>query len=172
LIAFLLINIFSALSNGPVQIFPPAESPTAITHVDYLKFVRQAFTKVGESLEGDYLLTVNSKYSGRDLDITDAADKRRRILLDVVRDALFYAPSILQANSYARRNIPTYFYEVKYGLPMTDYFTVPSIINAYHETEKFMMFGYALRSQSQSQSTGARLSREVIRLWSNFAKTG
>lgn len=106
-------------------------------------------------------------------DSTPVQDKNRRIVLDILKDVIFYAPAVAHANAYVTRNIPTYFYEVKYGLQLANYFTVPSLLNAYHETEKFMVFGFHERRDPEaSDMTGKALSHEVIRMWSNFAKSG
>jgi len=161
-----------ALSDGFFRLFSDSEEPNNFTMIAHFDLVRNVFTTVDASSNYTYLGILTKNYNAKGTGITNPADQVRRNVLNVLKDVMFYAPGVLHVNFYAKRNIPTYFYEVKYGLPMSDYFDVPPIINAYHETEKFMMFGYALKDSSKRGSTGAELSGEVIRMWSNFAKTG
>jgi len=117
-----------------------------------------------------YVKALVCKYSDKSTNFTDS-NTNRRILLDAITDGAFIAPSVAAADAFSTYHM-TFFYEVKYGLPMPNYFKVPSSLNAYHETEKFMVFGFSLNETDRECSYGSKLSREVIKMWTNFAKTG
>ncbi|KAK3752821.1 hypothetical protein QZH41_016360 [Actinostola sp. cb2023] len=98
--------------------------------------------------------------------------RNRRMHIDLLTDAIFIAPSIAHANAYAKKGGRTYYYQVEYKVNLTSYFHVPSWLRAYHEAEKFMIFGYPLKVKESLYTEEANFSRTVIQMWTNFAKTG
>ncbi|EDO47241.1 predicted protein, partial [Nematostella vectensis] len=98
--------------------------------------------------------------------------RNRRMYVDMMTDAMFTAPAVLSASAFLARGCPTYFYEIQYRGPL--YFTgkpVPSWQRAYHASELMFVFGFPLLSNA-SNPVDANFSRDVIQLWTNFAKTG
>jgi len=164
---FIFIFVFVALSKG-FNVFK--------NNIDNKKKLLDLLTDttfISRFAPGNplYLQAVICKYTTNTTDFTNITSNRR-LILDIITDAFFLTPGIVHAGDYVQRRIKTYVYFVTYGLPMPDYFQVPKLLNAYHETEKFMAFGFALKHKDRDCSVGSRLSREVIKMWSNFAKTG
>lgn len=118
-----------------------------------------------------YVKAVTCKYARNIKDFTNIT-RNQRVILNVLTDGFFVAPSVIHANDYTRRGVRTFFYQVKYGLPMPNYFKIPALVNAYHETEKFMVFGFDLKDKERRGCRGSKVSHEVMKMWSNFAKTG
>ena len=98
--------------------------------------------------------------------------QNRRMILDFLKDTSFIAPSIYHANAFVKNGAKVFFYQVDHGIDMSDgYFKHPSFLKGYHESEKFMVFGFPLKA-SKPPAADVAISKKVIEMWSNFAKTG
>lgn len=118
-----------------------------------------------------YLEAVTCKYTTNKTDFRNA-DSNRRIILDIMTDAFFLTPAVVHAKDYVKRGVKTFFYFVTYGVPMPKLFKVPNLVEGYHETDKFMAFGFPLKEKDRLCSYGSQLSVQMMKMWSNFAKTG
>ncbi|XP_028519160.1 neuroligin-4, Y-linked [Exaiptasia diaphana] len=98
--------------------------------------------------------------------------QNRRMILDFLTDSMFIAPSIDLANAFVKNGAKVFFYYVDHGIDMSDgYFKHPSFLKGYHESERFMVFGFPLKA-SHPPPADVAISKKVIEMWSNFAKTG
>ncbi|KXJ05347.1 Acetylcholinesterase, partial [Exaiptasia diaphana] len=98
----------------------------------------------------------------------------RRMYVDLQSDMGFLAPAIRAANALVKKKAKTYFYlfEHRYGdLLMGS--KLPSWVESYHGADVAFVFGFPLMSSSPvTTETDARFTRDIIRYWTNFAKTG
>jgi len=142
---------------------------------------REAFTK---TLKGGALSTVipdPAKSLLVDTTIyryTDWTDdiasplRNRRMYVDFLSDTLFIAPAIKTAKAYAKKTAVTYFYQLQYRSKGPTFgIKIPSWVRAIHGADILFVFGGPLVS-NDTATKDANFSREVIKLWTNFAKTG
>jgi len=163
--------LFPELTGGSQDIFanPPTNKQSFFNAVQSTAWIGR-FTTFND-YSPLYTQAVVCMYAGNIKDFTNIT-RNQRIILDVLTDGFFVAPGVVHANDYVHRGVKTFFYHAMYGLPMPNLFKIPNVVNAYHETEKFMVFGFSLKGRVKLYSGGSKLSREVIKMWSNFAKTG
>ena len=109
-------------------------------------------------------------------DWTNVSDRsrNRRMYLDMMADAMFVAPAVQSANAFVNHSLPTYFYQLQYR---ADYDVlgrpVPSWLGAYHGADIPYVFGIYLSIGAHLLTTkDANFSRNIITMWTNFAKSG
>jgi len=91
--------------------------------------------------------------------------------LDLLSDVSFIVPAIKGVKAYSRDSTGPYFYHLEYRYGDTFFGRdIPSWVGAYHVADVILVFGFPL--QTEEATTGANFSREVIKMWTNFAKTG
>lgn len=93
--------------------------------------------------------------------------------LDVNTDASFKAPAILSANAFVKKQAPTYFYQLERAPKVfPGYPTIPWA-GIYHGADVFYLFsGPFLVAKNLTSDTDKKLSKDIMTLWTNFAKTG
>jgi len=99
----------------------------------------------------------------------------RKQFIDLNTDVNFKAPVILSANAFVKRESPTYVYQLEIApkRPSAVFPPVPSWMGVYHGADLIYMFGFPLTTHGNF-TTGAEItiSKDMMTLWSNFAKTG
>jgi carboxylesterase type B len=102
--------------------------------------------------------------------------RNRCMFLDMMSDTMFIAPAIQSAQAFVNHSVTTYFYQLQYRSDYLPFGTgrVPSWLRAYHGSDIAFVFGFPLRSISADllKTKDANFSRDIITLWTNFAKTG
>ena len=100
--------------------------------------------------------------------------KNRRMFMDMMGDVMFVAPAVQSAKAFVNHSLPaTYFYQLQYREDEGFFGRIPSWVKAYHGADISYVFGVPLSlNASHLYTEGANFSREVITIWTNFAKTG
>ncbi|XP_020906758.1 neuroligin-4, X-linked [Exaiptasia diaphana] len=96
----------------------------------------------------------------------------RRMYMDMMGDVGFVAPAIRGANAYAKKKAVTYFYSFdhRHGDAVMGS-KVPSWVRAYHGADISFVFGAPLLDPATTP-TDANFTRDILKMWTNFAKTG
>lgn len=97
----------------------------------------------------------------------------RQRYVDVNTDANFKAPAILSANAFVKKQARTYFYQLeKAPKVFPGYPELPWAL-VYHGADIFYLFGGPfLVDKNLTSGTDMKLSKDIMTLWTNFAKTG
>lgn len=99
----------------------------------------------------------------------------RQQFIDINSDATFKAPAIKSAKAFAKKQSPTYFYQLEIAprvYPAIP-FPTPPWLGVYHRADVFYTFGDPLViSENLKTADEVQLSKDIMTLWSNFAKTG
>lgn len=99
----------------------------------------------------------------------------RQQFIDINSDATFKAPAIKSAKAFIKEGSPTYFYQLEMAprvYPAIP-FPTPPWLGVYHRADVFYTFGVPLVMAENLQTVAeVRLSKDIMTLWSNFAKTG
>ena len=111
---------------------------------------------------------------------TKNADKNdslvlRKAFYDYYGDILLKCPTYLFAKSFAEKtpHRKTYFYELTYqGKFAALTGCQEDTMGICHGSEVEFVFGSDLLLQNQTSKLDIDLSREVVKMWTNFAKTG
>ena len=99
--------------------------------------------------------------------------RARKSFLDANSDAMFKAPMIISAQSFSKRNLNTYVYQLEYAPTEGRLSDLPSWWGVYHSADAVFVFGMPLTSRnSSSDRTDVKFSKEIIKMWTNFARTG
>ncbi|XP_031551374.1 neuroligin-4, Y-linked-like [Actinia tenebrosa] len=98
--------------------------------------------------------------------------RNRRMFMDMIADAMFIAPAIQSAKAFVNHSLPTYFYQLQYRADNGIFGPIPSWVKAFHAADLSYVFGFPLMNASQLYTKDANFSREVIKIWTNFAKSG
>ena len=99
----------------------------------------------------------------------------RQQFIDINSDAAFKAPAIKSARAFTKRQSPTYFYQLE--IAPREYpaipFPTPPWLGVYHRADVFYTFGDPLvMDENLKTAAEIQLSKDIMTLWSNFAKTG
>ena len=99
----------------------------------------------------------------------------RQQFIDINTDANFKAPAIQSANAFEKKGSPTYLYQLEIAPKryVIDYPPIPSWWGIFHGADIIYTFGFPL-TMSENLTTAAEInfSKEMMTLWTNFAKTG
>lgn len=99
----------------------------------------------------------------------------RQQFIDINSDATFKAPAIKSAKAFAKKQSPTYFYQLEIAprvYPAIP-FPTPPWLGVYHRADVFYTFGVPLvMSENLKSAAEVQLSKDIMTSWSNFAKTG
>ena len=99
----------------------------------------------------------------------------RQQFLDMNSDATFKAPAIQSAKAFVKKQSPTYFYQletVPKAFPAIP-FPLPVWFGVYHRAEVLFTFGDPLvMNENLTSPEQIKLSKDIMTLWTNFAKTG
>ena len=99
----------------------------------------------------------------------------RQQFIDLNTDALFKAPAIQSANAFVKKESSTYFYQLEFAAkrPSPSFPPVPSWMGIYHGADLIYTFGFPLiMHENFTTAAEITLSKDMMTLWSNFAKTG
>ena len=106
------------------------------------------------------------------LNVTDPYLLLQRYL-DVNTDASFKAPAILSANAFVKKQAPTYFYQLEKAPKVFPGFPTIPWTGVYHGADVFYVFsGPFIVDKNLTTDTDKKLSKDIMTLWTNFAKTG
>ena len=99
----------------------------------------------------------------------------RQQFIDLNTDALFKAPAIQSANAFVKKESPTYLYQLekapkRFGI---GYPPTPSWMGIFHGADIVYTFGFPLL-MPENFTTAAEINfnKEIMTMWTNFAKTG
>ena len=95
-------------------------------------------------------------------------------IMDMLSDGLYVAPAVKMAQEHAKRGTGTYFYNFGYSTQSEDF---PQWSSGVHGDELPYVFGAPLVDgispfPSRYTKNEKKLSAAVMRLWTNFAKSG
>ena len=99
----------------------------------------------------------------------------RQQFIDLNTDVNFKAPAIQSANAFVKEESPTYVYQLEIAAkrPSASFPPVPSWMGIYHGADLLYMFGFPLiKKENFATAAEITLSKDMMTLWSNFAKTG
>ena len=110
-------------------------------------------------------------------DWSNASDPHllRQQFIDLNTDVNFKAPAIQSANAFVKKESPTYVYQLELAAkrPSPTFPPVPSWMGIYHGADLLYMFGFTLlMHENFTTAAEVTLSKNMMTLWSNFAKTG
>lgn len=110
-------------------------------------------------------------------DWSNASDTHllRQQFIDLNTDVNFKAPAIQSANAFVKKESPTYVYQLELAAkrPSPTFPPVPSWMGIYHGADLLYMFGFTLlMHENFTTAAEVTLSKNMMTLWSNFAKTG
>ncbi|CAH1264877.1 BCHE [Branchiostoma lanceolatum] len=105
-----------------------------------------------------------------DYDMWDEEDAAlvRRSVADLYGDFTYVANTVQTANVYSKRNYTTYMYQFAHRLSYSSY---PQGVGASHATNHQFIFPYSSFLERATDNE-MNLMRTMMKLWSNFAKTG
>ncbi|XP_006882582.1 PREDICTED: liver carboxylesterase 1 [Elephantulus edwardii] len=109
---------------------------------------------------------VTEEYLGR----TDDLAKKKDLFLDLLGDAMFVVPSVTAARHHRDAGAPTYVYEFQHR-PSFSSEMKPKTVIADHGDELFSVFGAPFLKEGGTEEE-VKLSKMVMKLWANFARTG
>jgi carboxylesterase type B len=100
--------------------------------------------------------------------------RNRRMFVDMMSDTMFIAPAIPSAQAFVNHSVTTYFYQLQYRLEYGPYVRGrnPSWLKAYHGADIPFVFGAPINNDNLLKTKAANFSRDIITLWTNFAKSG
>ena len=104
-------------------------------------------------------------------DWSNASDPHllRQQFIDINTDANFKAPAIQSANAFVKKHFSTYFYQLEKAVLIPR----PEWDQIYHGAEIDYIFGYVLLMPPEvATAEDIKLSKDIMALWTNFAKTG
>ncbi|KAH9490071.1 hypothetical protein Btru_035159 [Bulinus truncatus] len=84
-------------------------------------------------------------------------------------DFYFVCPVNYLARSYARHDVPVYYYWFNHRWSANPW---PSWMGVLHADEIWFLFGHPLNKTLSFTKDEEQLSRDMMRYWANFAKTG
>uniref|UniRef100_G1MDR5 Carboxylic ester hydrolase n=1 Tax=Ailuropoda melanoleuca TaxID=9646 RepID=G1MDR5_AILME len=101
---------------------------------------------------------------------TDDPVKKKDLFLDMLGDLVFGVPSVTVARHHRDAGAPTYMYEFQYH-PSFSSDMKPKTVLGDHGDELFSVFGAPFLKGGASDEE-VRLSKMVMKLWANFARSG
>ena len=97
----------------------------------------------------------------------------RQRFIDMNTDASYKAPAILSSKAFDKKQAPTYFYQFEKAPMVFPGFTPPPWVGVYHGVDIYYVFGAPFfLPKNLVSAADMKLSKDVITLWTNFAKTG
>ena len=97
----------------------------------------------------------------------------RQQYMDINTDAVFKAPALQSADAFIRKGVPTYTYQLEAAPRFFYSFPIPGWSGIYHGADLSYTFGFPfLTHKNYTTDDDKKLTRDVMTLWSNFAKTG
>ena len=99
----------------------------------------------------------------------------RQQFIDINTDANFKAPAIQSADAFVKKESPTYVYQLEIAPRrfVIDYPPIPSWMGIYHAADLNYVFGVTLlMDENDTTAAEVTFSKDLMTLWSNFAKTG
>ncbi len=99
----------------------------------------------------------------------------RQRYLDINTDANFKAPAIQSAKAFVKKQASTYFYQLEKAPLVFKFlgFQQPPWTGVYHGADIFYVFGWPfVLHKNLTSVTDMKLSKDMMILWTNFAKTG
>ena len=99
----------------------------------------------------------------------------RQQFIDLNTDVNFKAPAIHSADAFVKRESPTYLFQLEIAAkrPSATFPPVPSWMGIYHGADLIYTFGFPLiMHENFTTAAEVAFSRDMMTLWSNFAKTG
>ncbi|KAM8775860.1 liver carboxylesterase 1 [Rhynchonycteris naso] len=101
---------------------------------------------------------------------TDDPVKKKQLFFDMMGDVVFGVPSVIMARGCRDGGIPTYMYEFQYR-PSFLSDLKPTTVIADHGDELFSVLGAPLLKEGAPEEE-VKLSKMVMKYWTNFARTG
>uniref|UniRef100_A0A8P0NBK2 Carboxylic ester hydrolase n=2 Tax=Canis lupus familiaris TaxID=9615 RepID=A0A8P0NBK2_CANLF len=101
---------------------------------------------------------------------TDDPVKKKALFLDMLGDVVFGVPSVTVARHHRDAGAPTYMYEFQYH-PSFSSDMKPQTVVGDHGDELFSVFGAPFLKGGASEEE-IRLSKMMMKLWANFARSG
>lgn len=149
--------------------YPELENKSVITAQDFYIFIDKV--KPGQSpLLDDINATKVVDFYLKNTDPNDSAAIRWRIY-DFIGDIVFKCPTYLFAKRYAEQSPPEnkiFFYELTHSAKPPEYQEQMGIS---HDALSMFVFGLML-VENGTLPENIKLSKEIMRLWTNFAKYG
>lgn len=112
-------------------------------------------------------------------DWTNASDPDhlRQQFIDINTDANFKAPAIRSAKAFVKEQSPTYFYQLEIAPKKLEFMGVPVLIppwsGIFHGADNYYVFGFPLiASKNFTTAEEIKVTKDILTIWSNFAKTG
>lgn len=116
-------------------------------------------------------------------DDLDNATRRLQTLIDMTTDFTLNAPSVQTANAHQRGTKATYVYQFSTAPPGLSLLPIPPVLQsetaASHSDELVFIFGFPETFQNNLRFNRSDItheqwavSKEMMAMWSNFAKTG
>ena len=99
----------------------------------------------------------------------------RQQFIDINTDANFKAPAIQSAKAFVKEHLPTYFYQIEIAPKRFPgaLSAVPEWLGIFHGAELLHVFGSPLLMPDNLTTAGEiQATRNILTLWTNFAKTG
>ncbi|KAL9961301.1 hypothetical protein ACROYT_G030214 [Oculina patagonica] len=97
----------------------------------------------------------------------------RQRFIDMNTDGTFKAPAIQSAKAFVKKQAPTYFYQLEKAPKVFPGLPQPPWTGVYHGADVFYVFGGPfLVHKNFSSVTDMKLGKDIITMWTNFAKTG
>ena len=97
----------------------------------------------------------------------------RQRFIDIFTDGTFKAPAIQSADAFVKKQAPTYLYQLETAPRFFLNFSIPAWIGIYHGADLAYTFGAPLLMHENYTTHGEiKLSKGIMTMWSNFAKTG
>ncbi|XP_045298752.1 liver carboxylesterase 1 isoform X2 [Leopardus geoffroyi] len=101
---------------------------------------------------------------------TDDPVKKKDLFLEAIGDVMFGVPSVTVARYHRDAGAPTYMYEFQYH-PSFSSDMKPKTLIGDHGDELFSVFGAPFLKGGASEEE-IRLSKMMMKLWANFARSG
>ena len=99
----------------------------------------------------------------------------RQQFIDLNTDLNFKAPAIQSANAFVKKESPTYLYQLEIAPKRfsRSLLPIPSWWGIFHGADIAYTFGFPLLMPKNFTTTAEiNFSKEMMRIWANFAKTG
>ncbi|XP_015706686.1 fatty acyl-CoA hydrolase precursor, medium chain-like [Coturnix japonica] len=128
------------------------------------RVLQSSFVLSFKDIPSDIVDLVFNEYMGK-------AQTRAQVrdgLLDAIGDHVFVFPAIEVARYHRDAGHPVYFYEFQHRPSST---TAPEFVKADHGDEIFFVFGKPFLAGNATEEEN-KLSRTVMKYWSNFARNG
>jgi len=97
----------------------------------------------------------------------------RQRFLDINTDASFKAPAIESADAFVKKQATTYVFQLEIAPKFFFSFPVPAWSGIFHGADALYLFGFPLlMPKKYTTDREIKFSKDLMIIWSNFAKTG